>query len=324
MLRAQGKQEELAESAARRFKKWLHPKNEYWNVPLLLSRKQASKFQDEVVERPAVQKNLTQNYTAAALAFIERNRTRPFFLYLPYSMPHTPIFRSDAFVDKSLGGRYGDVIEELDGSVGAIVSKLRELKLEENTLVVFTSDNGPWLWMQTHGGSAGPFNNGKGTTFEGGMRVPGIFWWPGSVDPGEVHGIGSAMDLFATSLALAGVDATSGTDAFDLSAVLLKAAPSPRTELAYYRSGELRAYRYGQFKLSFVSQGAYGMPPERIEHANPLLYDLAADPAERFDVADKYPTMVAKILSAVAKHQRGINSREPIFDRRLADLVPPG
>ena len=157
-MQAAGKTAELGAMMQRRLRKWLNPQQAYWAPPVLRSERIGSRFVDTVVQRPALQAELTQNYTAEALAFIERNKERPFLLYLPYSMPHTPIFRSDAFVGRSLGGRYGDVIEELDWSVGAIVEQLHKLKLAKQTLVVFTSDNGPWLLMQTHGGSPGPFS----------------------------------------------------------------------------------------------------------------------------------------------------------------------
>lgn len=313
--------EQAQADVQRRLHKWMNPKNEYWNVPVIRSRRTATGFDDEVVQRPALQKDLTKNHTAEALAFIERSKDQPFLLYVPYSMPHTPIFRSDAFVDQSLAGRYGDVIEELDWSAGAIVEKLEALGLAKNTLVVFTSDNGPWLWMRTHGGSAGPFANGKGTTFEGGMRVPGIFWWPGKVQPGVVSGIGSAMDLYNTALSLAGLDPSIGVDGYDLSATLLSGAPSPRELLFYYRAGELRAVRMGRYKLSLVSEGAYGMPPQRIEHETPLLYDLRTDPGERYDVAGQHPQVVAKILKELEHHQAQVPRVAPLFDARLARLL---
>ena len=187
----------------------------------------------------------------------------------PYSMPHTPIFRSDAFVDKSLAGRYGDVVEELDWSVGEIVKKLEALDLADNTMVVFTSDNGPWLWMQTHGGTAGLFTMAKAQRLKAVCVCQGSFGGRAKIQPGVVSGIGSAMDLFSTVLSLAGVDESSGVDAEDLSPTLLNGEPSPRDSLFYYRGGELRAMRKGRYKISFVSEGAYGMPP-RVSNTKPL------------------------------------------------------
>lgn len=320
VLAAQGKLVEMQESIAARKSKYFAPKVEYWNVPLIQSEKQAGGFSDKVLERPADQPNLTKQYTEQAISFIERSKDQPFLLYLPYSMPHTPIFRSEAFVGKSIGGRYGDVIEELDWSVGAIVSKLKELKLEKNTLVVFTSDNGPWLLMNQHGGSAGLLKQGKGTTFEGGMRVPAIFWWPGSVNPAVQSNIGSTLDIYTTALSLAGAAPVAGTDGFDLTDTLLHSAPSPRDEMAYYRSGELRAYRKGQYKLHLITEGAYQQEPKKTVHEKPLLYHLGNDPAERFDISAQNPEVVAELLKAIAQHKAGMVSKPPVFDQRLLKL----
>jgi arylsulfatase A len=319
-LRAQGRTDELQRLTAGHLRKYFEPRIEYWNVPVVRSRRSGNGFADEVVERPAQQADLTKTYTAQALQFIDANREEPFLLYVPYSMPHTPIFRSRAFENRSLGGRYGDVIEELDWSVGRIVARLRELGLERNTLVLFTSDNGPWLWMKQHGGSAGLLRHGKGTTFEGGMRVPAIFWWPGKVQPGTVSGMGATLDVFATVLALAGASSPAVVDGYDISDVLLHGRPSPRDAMPYYRQGELRAYRKGRYKLQLVTEGAYGQPPQRTVHQPPLLHDLATDPGERFDLAAERPELVRELLAEVEAHRRSIADAPPLFDRRLEQL----
>ena len=136
-------------------------------------------------------------------------------------MPHTPLFRSEAFAGRSLGGRYGDVVEEIDASVGAVRDALAQADVLENTLIVFTSDNGPWLFMREEGGVSGLLRDGKGTTFEGGVRVPTVFNWPGTITPDVVSDLGSAMDLFSTVMTLVGGDAESATDGLDLSPRLL-------------------------------------------------------------------------------------------------------
>jgi arylsulfatase A len=159
------------------------PKREYWNVPLLLNEK--------VVERPVDQTTITQRYTDEAIKFIGSNKNKPFFLYLAHSMPHMPLFRTKNFENRSARGLYGDVIEELDANVGRLLDTLRQLKLERNTLVVFTSDNGPWALFDEQGGSAGLLRGAKGGTYEGGMREPTIFWQPGTIKPGVVTVIGS-------------------------------------------------------------------------------------------------------------------------------------
>ena len=184
-------------------RRYYDPKPEYWDVPLMRN--------GEVIERPVDHRTLTKRYTDEAVRFIDANRARPFFLYLAHSLPHIPLARSAEFVGHSAGGIYGDVIEEIDGSTGRILDALRTAGLDRRTLVVFTSDNGPWLPFKTHGGSAGPLAQGKGTTWEGGVRTPAIFWWPGTVKPGVVTDIGSAMDLFATAARLAGATRAGGS-----------------------------------------------------------------------------------------------------------------
>lgn len=317
-LAVQGNTAELRAEVAARQPKYFDPKIEYWNVPLIRSESVDNQFTDEIVERPTDQRTLTRRYTEEAVKFVERNKDQPFLLYVPYNMPHTPIFRSDEFIDKSLGGRYGDVIEELDWSVGEIVVRLKQLGLAENTLVIFTSDNGPWLTMRQHGGSAGLLKDGKGTTFEGGMRVPAIFWWPDSIHPGVVSGIGSTMDIHATALALAGTD-VSDSDGLDLTETLKNGSPSPRESFPYYRAGELRAFRQGAFKIHLITEGAYGMPPTKTVHEHPILHNLANDPSERFDIASERPEIVEDLLRAMDSHRNGMVEKPPIFDMRLAN-----
>lgn len=321
-LVAQGKTEHLQKSLADRMAKYLDPRIEYWNVPLIRSEKRAEGFIDKEIERPVDQRTLTQRYTAEALKFIERNQQQPFLLYLPYSMPHTPIFRSDAFVDRSLGGRYGDVIEELDWSVGQIVSRLEALELDHNTLVVFSSDNGPWLAMRQHAGTAGLLRGGKGTTFEGGMRVPAIFWWPGTIEPGVRSDIGSTMDIYATALSLAGV--ASPSDGYDLSDTLRSRAPGSRNTLAYYRGGELYALRKGSYKLHLITEGAYQAPPKKTVHDDPVLYHLGSDPAEHYDISTQMPGVVKDLMQAVDQHRAAMKEQPPLFDRRLQSVMSQG
>ena len=286
------------------------PRSEYWRVPLFRN--------EEEIERPADQRTLTRRYAEEAVAFVERHREEPFFLYLPHTMPHVPLFRSAAFEGHSTAGVYGDVIEEIDWAVGEVLDALERLDLASHTLVVFTSDNGPWTLFRTHGGSAGPLRHGKGTTFEGGMRVPGIFWWPGAIAPGVTQEIGSAMDLFTTAIALSGgtVPADRPIDGVDLSPVLFGGDPGPRAVMAYYRMGELFAFRQGPHKVHFITQGQYGLPPERTEHDAPLLYDLRVDVGERYDVAAERPDALAAVVAAAERYQAQMTVAEPLFDLR--------
>ncbi len=299
---------------------YFDPKIEYWNVPLHRSRRRDDTVSDEVLERPTDQSTLTRRYGDEAVAFIEeqaesREDAQPFFLYLAHSMVHTPLFRSAEFVGHSEGGIYGDVVEEIDDGVGRILAALESGGLAENTLIVFTSDNGPWTIFRQHGGSAGPLQGGKGTTWEGGMRVPALFWWPGTIRPEVVSGIGSVLDLLPTLVSLAGGPApTQELDGVDLSATLLEGAPSARHTLAYYRQGQLYAFRRGRFKIHLVTEGEYGQSPEREEHVPALLYDLGSDPGERWDLSGERPDVVEHLLEDVERHRAALTRAEPIFD----------
>lgn len=292
------------------------PKPEYWDVPLMQN--------DRVVERPADHRTLTKRYTEQAVQFIAANKTGPFFLYVAHSLPHIPLARSDEFVGHSAGGMYGDVIEEIDWSVGRILDALRAAGVERNTLVLFTSDNGPWLPFRDHGGSAGPLKQGKGTTWEGGVRTPAIFWWPGTIRPGVVTGVGSGLDLLATAAALAGakMPADRPIDSVDLSRALKGTGPSPRNELFYYWDSELRAVRKGNYKAHFITSGAYDDPEPRTVRNPPLLFDLSVDPGERFNVAAEHPEVVADLLKVADAHRRTVASVQPLFDVLVPNPQP--
>lgn len=278
-----------------------------WNVPLLHNGK--------IVERPADQRTLTERYTAQAVRFIAENRARPFLLYFAHTFPHVPLFASPAFRGKSARGPYGDTVEELDGSVGAVIAALRAAGVAENTLVFFTSDNGPWLTQGLQGGSAGILRDGKGGTWEGGMREPAIAWWPGRIAPGIVRDPANAMDLFVTGTALAGVPLPPkrAIDGIDLSPALFRGAPLPERPFFYYRGAELVACRLGSFKLHYSTQDGFSpLPPER--HAPPWLFDLGRDPGERVEVAGEHPDVVARIEAAVRAHQAAATPAPPQFD----------
>ena len=316
-LRAAGNTDELAQIFALRSELYAEPVAGAWLVPVLRSVALDNGYDDKIVERPADQTVVTRRSTEEAIRFMKASGEQPFFVYLPYSMPHTPLFRSNEFVGKSLGGRYGDVIEEIDWSVGQVRQALRQMGKLENTLMVFTSDNGPWLTMLIEGGRAGLLRMGKGTTFEGGMRVPGIMSWPGKVKPGVVSGMGSTLDLYRTVAAITGADGSRGIDGYDLSATLFELQASPRETLAYYRAGELFAFRSGPWKLHLRTEGAYGQGPELTIHEQPLLYHLLNDPSERFDIAEDHPDVVARILAEIKAHQAALEVAVPSMDQRL-------
>jgi arylsulfatase A-like enzyme len=288
---------------------YYEPKPEYWDVPLMRN--------GETVEQPADHRTLTKRYTEEAVRFIEANRARPFFLYLAHNLPHIPLARSGEFVGHSAAGMYGDVVEEIDWSAGRVVDTLKAAGIDRRTLVVFTSDNGPWLPFGAHAGSAGPLREGKGTTWEGGVRTPAIFWWPGTIRPAVVTDVGSAMDLFTTAIKLAGGDVPGDRpiDGVDLRATLTAGAPGARRTNFYYWDNELRAVRKGDYKAHFITSGAYGGGEPRREHNPPLLFNLADDPGERRDIASLHPEVVADLVREAAMHRRSVKAGPPLFDR---------
>ena len=295
----------------------LEPKVEYFNVPLLRN--------DEVVERPADQTTLTRRYTEEAVRFIREQRARPFFLYLAHTFPHVPLFASHDFLGQSPRGRYGDTVEEIDWSVGRVLETLKDLGLAERTLVFFTSDNGPWLAFDTHGGSAGLLRGGKGMTWEGGMRVPGIAWWPGTVPAGRVNReIASTMDLLPTALALAGASppANRVLDGRSMLALLRDPGAGPLHDtFFYYRDEQLFAVRKGPWKAHFITQWAYP-DNDRVEHAVPQLYHLDNDPSERHDLAAGHPEVIRDIQREVARHQATLVRIPSRLDARLEPAKP--
>ena len=290
------------------------PRSEYWNVPLLRN--------DEVIEQPAEQTTITKRYTEEAQEFIRQHRKDPFFVYLAHSMPHVPLFRSEAFQGRSRRGIYGDVIEEIDASVGAILATLAKEGLDRNTVVVFTSDNGPWLPYGTHGGSAGLLRGGKGSTFEGGMRVPGIFWGPGIIAPGRQHRMGSTLDLMSTFTSMSG-DAHTTSDGVDLSAPLrgehAQDAEDPRQTMFFYRGEELFAIRHGKYKAHLKTRAGYGQQAATV-HDPPLLYDLDVDPSEAHDISSEYPEVLVQLQALANAHTNAI---EPV-ENQLLKRIPKG
>ncbi|MGC6456252.1 MAG: sulfatase [Coraliomargaritaceae bacterium] len=278
-----------------------------------------------VVEYPCDQTTLTKRYTEKALQIIESNKEQPFFLFLSHSMPHVPLFASKDFVGKSKRGLYGDVIEEIDANVGQIFETLKQHSLDKNTLVIFTSDNGPWLNFKHAGGSTGILKGSKGTTWEGGHRVPAIFWWPSVIQPGTVSEIGCTLDFFKTFSALAGISAKKSTaiDSFDLSQVLLNKAKSPRETFFYYRSAEVFAVRYKNWKVHFSVSEPNDFMGKTIEQTNPLLFDLDVNPEENCNLAEKHPEIIETIREMKQLHQESILPHRNIFNARLQNQELP-
>jgi arylsulfatase A-like enzyme len=252
------------------------------------------------------QDRLTERYTDEALKFIKANQEKPFFLYMPHTAVHVPIHPGERFRDKSKNGRYGDWVEEVDWSVGRVLDELRALKLDSRTLVIFSSDNGPWLTQGKNGGEAGPLRGGKGSTWEGGMREPTIAWWPGQVPAGKsCDAVAGNIDLLPTFVTLAGgtVPTDRKIDGKNITPLLLgESNQSPREAHYYYRGYKLEAVRSGKWKLALGPQ-ASGMGAGAKEEpvgAGMRLYDLDADIGEKTNVADKHADIVER-LSALAK-----------------------
>ena len=267
----------------------------HYNVPLIENETE--------IERPVDQNTYTQRCTEKSIEFIRQNKDQPFFLYLAHNQPHIPLFAHDDFRGKSRRGLFGDVLREIDWSVGEILKTVKELGLAENTIVMFSSDNGPWLTFRTHGGSAGPLRAGKGTTFEGGQRVPTIFWGPGLVKPGVVQEMGSTLDVIRTFASFAGAEAPADRkmDGYDLSPVLQGIGQSPRSEFFYWTRGVLHAARKGKWKLHVHQREPvnYGRVVE-LEH--PELYNLEADISEKYDKWADKPEKVAEIEAMMKAH----------------------
>lgn len=288
------------------------PVFEDFNVPLMRNK--------EIIERPADQNTITRRYTDEAIKFIDSHKQGPFFLYLAHSLPHVPLFASNDFMGTSERGLYGDVIEEIDWSVGKILETLKKTGLDKNTYVVFTSDNGPWLIFNEQGGSSGSLYGGKGTSYEGGVRVPTVIWGPGNVAPGVVTKIGSTLDLLPTFSRLSGTPIPQDRiyDGYDLSPVFTGENKTPREEMFYYHGDRLFAARKGDYKLYYYKNNPMGYP-EKLEKLETLtLFNLSTDPSERFDVAKEYPQVINDIQELVKKHQASMVFGETQLEKVIA------
>jgi len=264
---------------------------------------------DRVVAYDPDQTQLTTWYTERAVRFIEKNKDRPFFLYLPHSMCHVPLHVSDKFKGKSQRGLFGDVIMELDWSAGQILDTLRRLDLDRNTMVLFCSDNGPWLSYGEHAGSAKPLREGKGTTFDGGQREPTILRWPGKIPAGRVcREPVTTMDMLPTIAGLAGAKLPEHKiDGKDIWPVISgqPGAKSPHEAFFYYQGWALEAVRSGPWKLHFPHNyrtlagrpGGTGGQPAKYEQAQIglTLFDLENDISEQHNVADQHPDIVERL-----------------------------
>ena len=290
-----------------------NPKIETFNVPLMRD--------EEIIERPADQTTITKRYTKEAVKFITANKERPFFLYLAHSLPHVPLFTSDDFKDVSERGLYGDVIEEIDWSAGEIVKVLKREGIDKNTLVVFTSDNGPWKLFGNQGGSSGLLYGAKGTSYEGGVREPAIFWWPGTIMPEVVSKMGSTLDILPTFASLAGAILPNDRiyDGFDLTSVFKGESISPRNEMIYYHNTKIFAARKGDYKLYYYSNNPLGYPEKLEKLEKYQLFNLAHDPSEKDDIMDQFPEIVQEIEELVIRHKAGVVHVENQLEKRIGE-----
>lgn len=274
---------------------------------------------DKVIQRNPDQTQLTTWYTEHAVSFIQRHKDVPFFLYVAHNMPHVPLHVSDKFKGKTKRGLFGDVIEEIDWSAGQILDALKQNGLEENTLVVFTSDNGPWLVYGDHAGFAGPLREGKMTTFDGGVRECCIVRWPGKVPAGAVcHEMAWSMDLLPTLAKLAGATVPSdrvidGKDIWPLIAVQ-PGAKTPHEAYFYYWGRELQAVRSGEWKLHLahdynhpdpVGHGGKAGKTVKLQIASSL-FNLANDVGEQHDVAREHPEIVERLMALAEKSRKDL------------------
>ncbi len=281
---------------------------------------------DSMIEQKAKLSLLTKRFTDEAIGFMEMNKERPFFIYLAHSMPHVKLGASDAFSGKSPRGLYGDVVQELDYNTGRILDKLKELGLDENTYVIYTSDNGPWWIKMENGGSAYPLRGAKTSTWEGGFRVPFIIRAPGKVHENKIcNEVASTLDIFPTFVKLAGGKIPSDRiiDGHDIRSFWLgkNGAKSPSGVFYYYAHTNLQAVRSGRWKLICARPVQAPWLPswskmikneDAIDIKNPMLFDLINDVSETKDIARDHPKIVRKLLMLVEKGRNDIGDYNKI------------
>lgn len=288
--------------------KGVHAKD-YPPTPLILGDKQ--------IEAEPDQGELTRRYTEHAVQFIKDHQGEPFFLYFAHTFPHIPLYTNARFEGSSKRGLYGDVVQEIDWSVGEVLKTLREQGLAENTFVIFTSDNGPWLTELENGGSAGPLKDGKGTWWEGGFRVPAIISMPGKIAPAINDEIMTSMDLFPTFLNMAQINQPEGVvlDGINQSPMLFEEKASARDEVFYWWGSELMAVRKGPWKYYFKTIQDQYLRTVKIETpSEPLLYNLQTDISEKFNKAKDNPEKVRELIEVAEAHKKAMKIKASVCD----------
>jgi arylsulfatase A-like enzyme len=264
---------------------------------------------DERIEVMSDQSNLTERYTEEAVRFVREAGDQPFFLYLPYAMPHLPVSTSERFRGRSRAGLYGDVIETIDWSAGEILRTLKERRLDNNTLVVFTSDNGPWHDLPPrmlqkgvhpwHTGTKGLLRGAKGTTYEGGPRVPCIVRWPGVVEPRTVMDMASTLDLFPTVTAAAGATMPPDRvyDGYDIGPLLRGSTSAPRNRFYYFLGARLEAIRDGSWKCRLAAKAS-----------GPELFNVDEDPAEQYNRYTDNREVADRLIGEMRRFDQEVNA----------------
>jgi len=292
-----------------------HGFKEYFGIPYSNDMKPCIYLRGNDIESENVdQDQLTKTYTGEAVRFIEKNHNRPFFLYLAHNMPHTPIHASEQFRGKSANGLYGDVIEEIDWSVGEVLKKLRALKIEENTLIVFSSDNGPWLIKGPDAGSPLPFSQGKFTTWEGGHREPTIAYWKGKIKPKVFTGMITLMDWFPTFARLAQTKLPDDriTDGSDITDVLFGDGKRKNEEFFFFEGAKICAYRSGDFKLKLPHGPFKGNQfMKEVPAHDTLLFNVRSDVAESKNLIQSNPQKMKEMTAKLKIFQNSIKDLKP-------------
>jgi len=281
-----------------------------WHTPLIEN--------EEIIELPVNQRTITRRYTDRAIAFITENKNKPFFLYLPHSMPHIPLFVPEDAYDPDPANAFKATIEHIDTEVGHLADTVRKLGLAENTYLIFTSDNGPWLKFGNHAGKADPLRDGKGSTFEGGQRVPFIIWAPGRIAANTTSNeLVTSIDLLPSLAALANseIPAEHKIDGIDLSATLTGDTPSMRNEFLYYTAGgSTDGIRQGDWKLLLKGNSVWG---EKRKQSDPLLFNLSEDISEAKNLAAEHPEKVAELTARLKELDTEITTNaRPVWRKK--------
>lgn len=293
-----------------------HGFDEYFGIPYSNDMESVVYMRENEVESYEVkQQYITKTYTKEAQKFITKNKDNSFFLYIAHSMPHVPLYASEEFIGTSKRGLYGDVVQELDWSVGQILKSLREHGILENTLIVFSSDNGPWLAMKEDGGSAGDLREGKTFTFDGGMKVPTVAMWKNRIPQGIINTeVASQMDWFPTIAKITGSSIPKGLviDGLDISKVLTDKGNRKNSDLLFFDGKQLQGYRSGQWKVKLPYRGFRGNKWKQFVKAHDtLLFNLNTDPGEKNNLFEKYPEKAKEILKEMIEKYQDMGKLPP-------------